>query len=192
MNAPTLTTVRLLLKPFSLTDAEAVFAYRSDPEVAKYQNFHPTNADETKAFILPKDMTFNTEDSWFQLGIYCGEKVIGDIGIHFIGPLNSQCEIGYTLAWSEHGKGYGQEAVSVVVDYLFDILKKHRITASLDPRNAASIRLLERVGFRREGCFLKSYYNNGVWEDDLVYGILEEEWGDRQPGVHAIEFMKPH
>lgn len=179
MNAPTLTTSRLLIKPFTPSDAAAVFAYRNDPEVAKYQSFHPANADETKAFILSEGRIFNTEDSWFQLGIFHQENVIGDIGIHFIGPMNSQCEIGYTLARNEQRKGYAQEAVTAVMDYLFGALKKHRITASLDPRNTASIRLLERVGFRREGCFLKSYYNNGVWEDDLVYGILEEEWSVR-------------
>lgn len=176
MNAPILTTTRLILKPFSPSDAEAVLAYRSDPEVTKYQNFCPTNIEETKAFILRKSGTFNVEDSWFQLGIYREGQVIGDIGIHFIGPINSQCEIGYTLARNEQGKGYAQEAVTAVIDYLFGTLKKHRISASLDPRNAASEKLLQRMGFRREGCFLKSYYNNGVWEDDLVYGVLEEEW----------------
>lgn len=176
MNAPILTTSRLLIKAFNLTDAEAVFAYRSDPEIGKYQSFHPTNADETKAFILSKDLIFNTEDTWFQLGIYCNGIVIGDMGIHFVGPCNSQCEIGYTLARQEQGKGYAQEAVTAVVDYLFGTLKKHRITASLDPRNIASVKLLERIGFRREGLFVKSYFNNGVWEDDLMYAVLDEEW----------------
>ncbi len=177
MNAPTLTTSRLLLKPLSSADAEAVFSYRSNPEVARYQNFYPATVEETSAFILNNTQDFSAEDTWFQLGIYCQNQLIGDFGIHFIGPINSQCEIGYTLALQAQGKGYAQEAVTAVVDYLFGTLKKHRITASLDPRNTASEKLLKRVGFRREGCFLKSYYNQGMWEDDLVYGILEEEWG---------------
>lgn len=178
MNAPTLTTSRLLLKPISPDDAEAVFAYRSDSQVAKYQSFYPVSAEDTRAFIIQNTQAFNTEDTWFQMGIYSQDQVIGDVGIHFIGPINSQCEIGYTLALNQQGNGYAIEAVTAVVDYLFGTLKKHRIAASLDPRNTASEKLLQRMGFRREGCFLKSYYNQGVWEDDLVYGMLEEEWGE--------------
>lgn len=176
MNTPIISTERLILKPLSLTDTEAVFVYRSDPEITRFQSFFPTDQSEVEEFILRNTLAFNTPDTWFQFGIYLEGSIIGDIGIHFIGPFNSQCEIGYTLAREEHGKGYGQEAVTAVVGYLFGTLEKHRIVASLNPRNKPSVKLLERVGFRREGCFVKSYCNKGVWEDDLVYALLAEEW----------------
>ncbi len=55
-------------------------------------------------------------------------------------------------------------------------LKKHRVTASVDPNNGSSIRLLEKLGFRKEAHFIKSFYMNDQWYDDCIYSILEEEW----------------
>jgi len=63
-----------------------------------------------------------------------------------------------------------------VLNYLFKVLLKHRVTASVDPENTKSIILLERIGFQKEAHFRKSYYIDGKWLDDCVYAILEEEW----------------
>jgi len=99
--------------------------------------------------------------------IYAEEVLIGDAGIHFLDPENMQCEIGYTIAKKYQGNGFGREAVSGIIEYLFTKLHKHRITASVDPENTASIRLLEKLGFSKEE----------IWKDDVQYGLLEEEWG---------------
>lgn len=176
MIPPVLKSERLTMKSLSHSDAEALVSYRSDPEVARYQSFSPETVEEARRFIAENTAFFNQEDCWFQMGIYLDEELIGDIGIHFIGPENSQCEIGYTLSRSAQGKGYAAEAVSAVLCFLFAQLGKHRVTAGLDPRNVSSIKLLERLGFRREGHFIKSYLNKGIWEDDMLYGLLAEEW----------------
>jgi len=97
------------------------------------------------------------------------------MGIHFIED-NYQAEIGYTLSPAFQGKGYAIEAVKAILDYLFSKLKKHRITASVDPDNIKSIRLLENVGFRKEAHFIKSFRMNDQWYDDCIYAILTEEW----------------
>lgn len=169
-------TERLTIKPISLSDASDMFDYRSDESVSRFQNFKPKTIAEIEKFIKHYTKSFNEEDSWFQAGVYLNTKMIGDIGIHFLGPENRQCEIGYTISPRYQKNGYGKESVSAMVHYLFGKLKKHRITASLDPRNAASIALLESIGFRKEGLFRKSILNNGGWEDDLVYAVLDEEW----------------
>lgn len=176
MKPPVLKSERLTIKSLSSSDAEVLFSYRSDPEVARYQSFSPEKVEEARRFIIENTADFNQEECWFQMGIYLEEKLIGDIGIHFIGPENSQCEIGYTLSRSAQGKGYATEAVAAVLIFLFTQLGKHRVTAGLDPRNTSSIKLLERIGFRREGHFIKSYLNKGIWEDDLLYALLGEEW----------------
>ncbi len=176
MKPPVLKSERLTIKSLSPSDAEAFFIYRSDPEVARFQGFSPEKEEEARRFIADNTACFNQEENWFQMGIYREEELIGDIGIHFIGPENSQCEIGYTLAGSAQGKGYATEAVTEVLTFLFTQLNKHRITAGLDPRNTSSIKLLERIGFRCEGHFIKSYLNKGIWEDDLLYALLAEEW----------------
>jgi RimJ/RimL family protein N-acetyltransferase len=66
--------------------------------------------------------------------------------------------------------------VSAVVNYLFTDLGKHRIIASIDPRNTRSVKLLERLGMRKEAHFVKSVMIDGKWCDDCIYAILSEEW----------------
>lgn len=87
-----------------------------------------------------------------------------------------QVEIGYTLSLEYQGNGYATESVINVINYLFNNLKKHRITASVDPENVRSAVLLERIGMRKEAHFKKSFWFNNEWVDDVVYAILKEEW----------------
>jgi RimJ/RimL family protein N-acetyltransferase len=176
MNELTINTKRLTLHKIRIQDAEDVFRYRSDKDISKYQSFEPRNIKEVEDFIMSCTSDFGRENTWFQLGIYLMDKIIGDIGIHFIGPQNKQCEIGYTLAKEFQGYGYATESVISVVDYLFRVMNKHRIIASVDPENASSIRLLERIGFRKEGYSKQSILINGEWKDDLQYALLKEEW----------------
>lgn len=181
MAAPivSLTTERLLLRTLAPADAPRLFAYRRDPEVARYQNFAPGTEEEARAFIALHTRHFDREGTWHQLGIFLpgAQELIGDAGLHFLGPENAQAEIGYTIAPRHQRRGYGAEAVTRLVDFVFRDLRKHRLIASLDPANLPSVKLLERVGFRREGLFRQSVLVNGRWADDLVYAVLREEWG---------------
>lgn len=169
-------TERLLLKRLTPSDAHDVFAYRSDPEIYRFQNFKPGTIEEAIDFISRCAQTPNIEGSWYQLGVFFNNKLIGDLGLHFLGPNNSQVEIGYTIARPYQRNGYGKECVVNILDFLFVTLKKHRVIASVDPMNEASVRLLEKLGFRREGLLRKSILVGGNWEDDLMYAMLEEEW----------------
>jgi RimJ/RimL family protein N-acetyltransferase len=181
MPAP-INTSRLFIKSLERSDAAGLFAYRSDERVARYQTFRPTAPEDAAAFIDGNSGPFGIEGTWHQLGIHLGGQLIGDIGIHFLGPGNLQCEIGYTVSPACQGKGYAKEAVRAVLGFLFDGLGKHRVVASVDLRNAASVALLERLGFRKEGHFVKSVLVDGAWEDAVQYGLLDEEWRIRQNG----------
>lgn len=90
-------------------------------------------------------------------------------------------EIGFTLIPSERGKGYGTEAVQILVDYLFLSRDLVRIQAFTELGNMASQRLLDKVGFKREGTIRKSMFIRGEWRDLLLYSILREEW--REPSI---------
>lgn len=169
-------TPRLSLHDLSINDSMAMFEYRKNENVKLYQSFHPENIEEVKNFILSNSSDFDIENRWFQIGIYLEGVLIGDMGIHFIGPDNRQCEIGYTISVEYQKKGYGKEAVGHLLDFLFNHMRKHRVIASLNPENIASIALLESLGFRKEGIFKKSIYNTDHWEDDLIYAILDDEW----------------
>ncbi|WP_121667973.1 GNAT family N-acetyltransferase [Mesonia aquimarina] len=170
-------TEELLLRPITSKDNVQFFSYRSDAETNKYQNFVPQKLAEVDAFIAKNPTEFNQPNTWFQLVIIKREsdKIIGDIGIHFIkGGL--QCEIGCTLAKQYQGKGYAFRAMKICIDFLFCTLDKHRITASVDPKNSKSIQLLERLKFRKEAHFKEALLIKGEWVDDVIYGLLKEEW----------------
>jgi len=96
--------------------------------------------------------------------------------VHFIGKEGHQCELGCTLSKKQQGKGFATEAMKITIDYLFNTLNKHRITASVDPENENSIRLLERLNFRKEAHLKESLLINGKWVDDVQFALLKSEW----------------
>ena len=169
-------TERTLLRPIALKDNQQVFNYRSDSETNKYQNWIPKCLNEVDEFIAKMPNSINQPKTWYQFVIVEKEtkNVIGDIGIHFIDDYQS--EIGCTLSKHKQGKGVATETLHAVITYLFKALNKHRIIASIAPENTGSIKLVKRLGFRKEGHFRKSILTDGKWVDDIVYAILKEEW----------------
>ena len=179
MKAPRIQTARLELKSLALLDAETMYRYRSDLEVCRYQGWRPQAVAEVEQFIRKiRNTGFNVVDTWYQLGIYlrAGRRLIGDLGIHFLPTDNQQTEIGFTVSPAFQRRGYAAEAVQALIGYLFQILHKRRIVASVDPRNIASIAFLEKLAFRKEAHFRKSLYIDGEWVDDVIYAMLHEDW----------------
>ena len=173
-----ITTNRTFIRPIAESDAVSVFNYRSDSVTNKFQGWIPESLEEVLAMIARQPQEFNTNDTWYQLVIIetISNSVIGDIGVHFIGNDGLQCELGITLQKAFQGKGYAKETMLAVIDYLFKHLNKHRITTSIDPNNVNSIRLMERIGFRKEAHFKESISINGEWVDDVVYALLQKEF----------------
>lgn len=174
-------TKRIIIRPVSLGDKESIFFYRADPETNKYLSLAPNTVEDIEEFIKKTSLQMNVPGTWFQFVIIeqLSNQLIGDIGVHFLVSENSQAEIGYTLDKRFRGNGYATEALSVIIDYLITSLNKHRIIASIDPANIDSIKLVERLGFRKEAHFVESLFFNGKWVDDLVYAILAKEWKER-------------
>jgi RimJ/RimL family protein N-acetyltransferase len=106
-------------------------------------------------------------------------QLIGDCAAMPHADDPSQCDIGFTIAAEHQRHGYATEAVRLLLNYLFTERGKHRIAACCDPRNAASVALLERLGVRREGHLRQSTWAKGEWTDELVYGVLSDEWQPR-------------
>ncbi|HSP83008.1 MAG TPA: GNAT family protein [Gillisia sp.] len=178
-------TERIIIRPVEIGDKESIFTYRAEPETSKYLSLTPQIVEDVEEFIKKSSNEIDVPGTWFQFVII--EKVtnqlIGDIGIHFLetDSENKQVEIGYTLDTRFRGKGYASEALSVIIEYLVSKLNKHRIIASIDPSNLDSIKLVERLGFRKEAHFIESLFFHGKWVDDLVYAILAREWKERNP-----------
>ncbi|WP_336733847.1 GNAT family N-acetyltransferase [Chryseobacterium sp. VD8] len=173
-----LETERLLIRDIILDDKQAVFNYRSDAEANKFQSWIPETLEDVEQFIERNNKEFNQPESWYQVLITEKDTkaVIGDIGIHFFGSENLQAELGITLNKDFQGRGYASEALKGVINFLFSDLKKHRIMASIDPENIDSLKLMERIGFRKEGHFVKSLFWKNNWTDDVIYALLREEW----------------
>lgn len=170
-------TDRLILRKLDVSDSIAFLEYRSLPEVYEFQSLKPVNKTEIEDFFSRISEYPNIPNTWFQLAVCNKEnnKLIGDIGIHFLED-DAQVEVGYTIAPSFQGHGYATEALSAVIQYLFSVLRKHRVIASVDPNNKRSIRLLGKLGMRKEAHFIKSLKISGKWVDDCIYAILNEEW----------------
>ncbi len=181
---PLLPTPRLILRTFRDPDAAGFAAYRSDPEVARYQNWEPpvSLAEAAKIIAELKQVQPATPGAWRQYAIELKEtgELIGDCVYFLIAPERRQAEIGYTLARRFQGNGYATEAVSRLLAYLFGDLGLHRVVALCDERNAASARLLERVGMRREAHFVENVWFKGEWGSEYSYALLQSEWVGKQ------------
>jgi RimJ/RimL family protein N-acetyltransferase len=162
-----------------LQDAREIFSYRSDPEIYQFQSWQPKTIEEVEEFIINRIVSEpNQPNTWFQLSI-CkigSNEIIGDCGLHFLENDSKQVELGITIKRDYQGCGYAAEAMKLIFEFLFRDLKKHRIIASVDPNNIASIRLCERMKMRKEAHFIESIWFHDRWLDDVVYAILDYEW----------------
>ncbi len=171
---------RVALRRFGLADLADFIAYRSSAQVARYQSWdapYPRAAGEQFIGELMRGHP-DTAGQWFQFAVvlHPGGQLIGDCAAKPDAGDPRQCEIGFTIALAYQGRGYATEAVSLLIGYLFAGRGKHKITASCDARNTASAALLERLGMRREGHLRESTWASGEWTDDLLYGLLRDEW----------------
>jgi RimJ/RimL family protein N-acetyltransferase len=186
-------TERLTIRAFRPEDAAALVAYRSDPDVARYQDWPmPYPGDRVLAAIAADDALGDqpVAGTRRQLAIERDGVLIGDLYLG-LDATGSVATIGYTLAAAHQGAGHATEAVGALIDRLFAALPDlHRIAATLDPENLRSIRLLEGLGFRSEGVTRRSVLIRGAWVDDATYGLLREDraaWLARPqtPPVHV-------
>ncbi len=177
---------RVVLRRFRLDDLDAFLAYRSTPEVARFQGWDaPFPAAEAERLVrqMMTDQP-DTPGEWFQFAVMLRStgELIGDCAARPDEADGGQAEIGFTMAPGHQGRGYATEAARRLLGYLFGARAKHRVTAYCDARNAASARVLEKLGMRCEGRFRESTWAKGEWTDDLVYAILHREWlGPGQP-----------
>lgn len=175
-----LTTERLLLREFVAADWPALHAVEPDPEVARYQSFDARTAAESRAYVLGAvaDATGEGRRRSYDLAVVVAAegRLIGRCGLGLGDAEPGEAMLWYTLHRAEWGRGYGTEAAGAVVDWGFRELGLHRIWADCDPANAASFRVLEKIGLRREGHLIENAWVKGAWADSLIYAVLDREW----------------
>ncbi|MEZ4728322.1 MAG: GNAT family N-acetyltransferase [Caldilineaceae bacterium] len=188
--AETLTTERIKLRRFTERDLDAFVAIRNDPVVAQYQSWQMLDRAAAQHFIREMSSANpGVPGEWFQFAIAhrATDELIGDCALLVKSEDPRQAEIGFTLARQAQGQGLATEAVTALLNYLFQERQIHRVIAICDVRNSGSFRLLERLGMRREGHTIQGYWNKGSWTDEYQYAILRDEWRQR---VHPIQSTK--
>lgn len=179
-----LRTDRLLLRPLSAGDAEALLAYRSLPAVCHFVPFEPMGRADVEALIsrVSARTTIDGDDDSLFLGyqVQGASEVIGDLSLIWESAEHGTAEIGYTINPSFGGRGYATEAVGALMGVAFSA-GVHRVVARIDSRNVASASLATRLGMRREAHFRQNEWFKGDWSDEFVYAILASEWAGREP-----------
>jgi RimJ/RimL family protein N-acetyltransferase len=164
------------------TDLHDVLAYQTHPENLKYQPIEPFTAEKAANYLTQQAaLDRSTACGWIAFAVELSEekRVIGEVGIFLPPEPCHQGDLGWSFHPDYHGRGYATEAAQVLLTYAFGHRNLHRVTANCDAHNAASVRLMERLGMRREGHFLQSECRNGVWHDTYLYALLQNEWALR-------------
>jgi RimJ/RimL family protein N-acetyltransferase len=170
---------RVSLRELANDDLDVIVEYSTDDAVARYQDWQSHTAEAAKAFldraIVAAQQTPRVD---YVLAVveHTTSKVIGDASIEIVSFPNRRAEIGFTLRRDRWGTGLATETAQLLLAFGFDQLGLHRIEATTHPENAASARVLEKIGMSYEGRIRDHLLVRGQWSDSLLYSILEPEW----------------
>ncbi len=175
---PIIPTERLVLRWVSENDIDGLFEVFSDPQVARYWSSAPYS-DREEAVKLQREIAAGNENNTmikWGLALRDSDRLIGTATLFNLNLDNGRAELGYAMGRAHWSKGYMNEALQALVLHAFEVMDLRRLEADVDPRNAASIRTLERLGFQREGFLRERWHVNGEIQDALFYGLLRREW----------------
>jgi len=168
-------TKRLLLRRFTPDDWQDLFEYLSQESVCRYEPYEIFTEEAAK-----NEAVRRSKDHFWAVCLKDSKKVIGNIYLHTF--KWGVWELGYAFNEKFQGKGYATESAGALIDDAFRHKGAHRVEARCNPQNIASWKLLERLGFRREGhlredtCFKQDENRRPIWTDTFVYGLLASEW----------------
>jgi RimJ/RimL family protein N-acetyltransferase len=185
MPSPTLPilTERLLLRPFTADDLDALHAIQSRPDVTRYLYWGPRSREEVREGLAARLAPAGLEEEGDRVALAAVRRdsgaLIGDFTLWLRSKEHRQGEVGFLTHPDHHGRGFATEAGLVLLRLGFETFGLHRIVGRCDGRNAASARLMERLGMRREAHFRQNEFVKGEWTDELVYAMLAGEWATR-------------
>lgn len=181
-----LETDRLVLRPFAEDDLVAMFAIYSRPDVVRYLYDGVRTWEETRTFLETRigNAAIRAEGDRLSLAVTLRSTgaLIGDCIIALLSEAHRQGEIGFVFHPDHQGRGYATEAGRALLRVAFEELGLHRVIGRLEARNAASARVLEKLGMRREAHLVENERVKDEWQSELVYAILGREWRPAVPG----------
>jgi len=179
MNPPVLHSARLTLRPTEMGDAAAIQDLFADEETTRYWAHRPLRdlaAGEAWIATRLEARAAGTLLDWIA---FDGEVLVGIAFLSALSLENLRGEVGYAVHRDRQGSGYATEMLECVLTHAIETLGLHRIEADVDPRNAPSMRLLERQGFVEEGRLRDRWRVTGEVQDTALLGLLAPEWTPR-------------
>ena len=175
---PVLEAPRLRLRQLHEGDVDDLFAIFSDPEVMRYWSHAPFRTLEQAEWYLRDIDAGRSNGTHFQWGIALREddRVIGTTTLFALNNKHRRAELGYAVRSSEWRRGYAREALIAVIGHAFGTIGLRRLEADIDPRNIASCRLVETLGFRLEGELRERWQVEGEIQHSAIYGLLAREF----------------
>lgn len=173
-------TERLVLRPFVPEDADALYAFHSDPDAVRYVPYLPRTREQVTDVLQRKvaNTELRQEGDLLELAVIRTEDdtLVGDVLLALRSVEHQTMEVGYIFAPAWGGRGYATEAVRALVDLAFGPLGARRLIARVDARNQPSSALLARLGFRLEARLIENEWFKGELTSELNYALLSREW----------------
>ena len=175
---PRLETPRLVLREITPRDAPAVFRIRGDYEVTKYNTGAAyQNVQQAVKLIDNIGKRYNShEELRWGIQLKTHHDLIGICGFNYWDRTDNRASVGYDLLRSEWGNGYMPETLRAVIAFGFTHMGLNRIEADTSAENSASMRVLEKVGFQREGVQREQYYEHGRYYDLVLFALLKRDY----------------
>lgn len=173
---PVLATARLVLRPFTVNDAQDMFSnWASDPEVTKFLMWPTHTHIDVSRYVLSDWVPHYAEPDYYHWCITLDGHAIGSMAVVDHDDCVGKAHIGYCIGQNWWRMGITSEALQAVMDYLFDTVGYQRIESRHDPRNPGSGAVMRKCGMRYEGTFRQSDWNNQGVCDASWYALLRDE-----------------
>lgn len=177
-------SARLVLRLVRDEDLPQLLEMNADDSVTRYLPYESWRGmDDARAWMGRAQARLAAGEAWqFVIALRGSGQLVGSFLLFHFDIPNGRAEIGYLLGRAHWGAGYMQEAAAAMVDYAFGTAGLRRLEAEIDPRNEASARLLERVGFVKEGHLRERWATKGEVSDSGLYGLLRSDWAAGRVG----------
>ena len=177
-------------------DVDSFVTYRADPEVSRFQSWETYTFEDGRALVEEMQaLRPGIPGKWYQFALEDAATgdLVGDLAARVNLDEPREIEVGFTLAPPHQRKGYATEALTGLLDFAFDGLGMHRVTAVTDALNQSAAALLTRVGMRKEAHFRENVFFKGAWGSEFVFAILDSEWPATAvpPGDSAAAELRP-
>jgi RimJ/RimL family protein N-acetyltransferase len=181
---PELHGARVTLRAMRAADVPALFAMQSDPVGMRYWSYPPLARIEQAEQLFERNVraTETGECLPWIVSLPLDDAMIGTCTLFALDTAHRRAMVGYGLDRQHWGRGYAQEALHLALGHAFGALALHRIEADIDPRNTASTRLIERVGFTREGLLRERWFVGDDIQDSVIYGLLARDYAATPTG----------